>query len=100
MRHLERGLGGDVAIRILNDARPDCQYIAPVSLAVSCTVSADDPFSVAALAAVVLLASYVLYLIFLLKTHPDYFASASASAESGHHGPQWSTGRALGSGTP
>jgi Ca2+:H+ antiporter len=47
--------------------------------------------------AVVLLACYVLYLIFLLKTHPDYFASASASAEDGHHGPQWSTGRALGS---
>jgi len=47
--------------------------------------------------AVVLLASYVLYLIFLLKTHPDYFASASASAEDGHHGPRWTTGRALGS---
>ena len=47
--------------------------------------------------AVVLLASYVLYLIFLLKTHPDYFASASATTEDGHHGPPWSTGRALGS---
>jgi len=48
--------------------------------------------------AFVLLASYVLYLVFLLKTHPDYFASATTSdAEHGHEGPQWSVGRAVGS---
>ena len=48
--------------------------------------------------AIVLLASYVLYLVFLLRTHPDYFASVTTSeAEHGHHGPQWSVGRAVGS---
>jgi Ca2+:H+ antiporter len=53
--------------------------------------------------AIVLLASYVLYLVFLLKTHPDYFKSASADAgHGGHgeheeHGSQWSVGRAVGS---
>lgn len=48
--------------------------------------------------AFVLLASYVLYLVFLLKTHPDYFASVTTSeAEHGHHGPPWSVGRAVGS---
>src|SRR5262249_44964503 len=48
--------------------------------------------------AFVLLASYVLYLVFLLKTHPDYFQSATVSeTEHGHDGPQWSVGRAIGS---
>lgn len=48
--------------------------------------------------AFVLLASYVLYLVFLLKTHPDYFKSVTTSeAEHGHDGPQWSVGRAVGS---
>jgi Ca2+:H+ antiporter len=48
--------------------------------------------------AIVLLLSYGLYLIFLLKTHPDYFQSVTTTeAEHGHHGPQWSLGRAVGS---
>ncbi|HXT32983.1 MAG TPA: calcium/proton exchanger [Vicinamibacterales bacterium] len=48
--------------------------------------------------AVVLLAAYALYLVFLLKTHPDYFASATARQdEHGHGGSQWSLGRAVGS---
>ncbi len=48
--------------------------------------------------AFVLLAAYGLYLVFLLKTHPDYFESATVTeAEHGHHGPQWSVGRAVGS---
>jgi len=49
--------------------------------------------------AVVLLVSYVLYLVFLLKTHPDYFKSASVDAGHGEHehGSQWSVGRAVGS---
>jgi Ca2+:H+ antiporter len=47
--------------------------------------------------AFVLLAAYVLYLVFLLKTHPDFFQSAaSGQEEHGHHG-QWSVGRAVGS---
>jgi Ca2+:H+ antiporter len=47
--------------------------------------------------AFVLLAAYVLYLVFLLKTHPDFFQSAaSGHEEHAHHG-QWSVGRAVGS---
>ena len=47
--------------------------------------------------AIVLLAAYALYLVFLLKTHPDEFQSATVTeAEHGEHGPQWSVGRALG----
>src|SRR5499427_3381462 len=46
----------------------------------------------------VLLAAYGLYLVFLLKTHPDYFQSATVSElEHGHEGPEWSVGRAVGS---
>jgi Ca2+:H+ antiporter len=48
--------------------------------------------------AFVLLAAYVLYLVFLLKTHPDYFKSVAVSeGEHGHEGPPWSVGRAVGS---
>src|SRR5262245_42393939 len=48
--------------------------------------------------AFVLLVAYGLYLVFLLRTHPDYFASATMTeAEHGHEGPQWSVGRAVGS---
>jgi Ca2+:H+ antiporter len=47
--------------------------------------------------AFVLLASYGLYLVFLLRTHPDFFQSAAAAeAEHGHEGPPWSVGRAVG----
>ena len=44
--------------------------------------------------ALVLLAAYVLYLVFMLKTHPEVFAAAHAP-EAGH-GAAWSTGRAVG----
>src|SRR5262245_12614116 len=48
--------------------------------------------------AFVLLLAYVLYLVFLLKTHPDYFQSVTVTeVEHGHEGPQWSVGRAIGS---
>jgi Ca2+:H+ antiporter len=48
--------------------------------------------------AVVLLAAYVLYLIFLLRTHPDFFrSSAGTSEEHPHGGEQWSPRRAVGS---
>src|SRR5215831_4313523 len=48
--------------------------------------------------AFVLLASYALYLVFLLKTHPDYFQSASGAREEHEHGAaQWSLGKAIGS---
>jgi len=48
--------------------------------------------------AVVLLAAYGLYLVFLLKTHPDYFRSAAGGeAEHEHEGAAWSPARAIGS---
>jgi Ca2+:H+ antiporter len=47
--------------------------------------------------ALVLLTSYALYLVFLLKTHPDFFQSAAAGDEHEHEGAQWSVGRAIGS---
>jgi Ca2+:H+ antiporter len=50
--------------------------------------------------AFVLLAAYTLYLMFLLKTHPEFFRSASGTADDyghGHDGGQWSVGRAVGS---
>ena len=48
--------------------------------------------------AFVLLAAYGLYLIFLLKTHPDFFKSVGSQGEhSEHEGGQWSVGRAIGS---
>jgi len=48
--------------------------------------------------AIVLLIAYALYLVFLLKTHPDEFQSATVSeVEHGHHGAEWSVGRAVGS---
>ena len=46
--------------------------------------------------AFVLLAAYALYLVFLLKTHPDYFKSVGADDHE-EHGSQWSVGRAVGS---
>ena len=45
--------------------------------------------------AVVLLAAYVLYLVFMLKTHPDEF-KGEAGGEEEHHGPRWSVKRAIG----
>jgi Ca2+:H+ antiporter len=47
--------------------------------------------------AFVLLAAYVLYLVFLLKTHPDYFQSVTAAEEHEEHESQWSVGRAVAS---
>jgi Ca2+:H+ antiporter len=48
--------------------------------------------------AFVLLAAYGLYLLFMLKTHPDFFKSPGAETEGhGHEGPQWSVARAIGS---
>jgi Ca2+:H+ antiporter len=46
--------------------------------------------------AVILLSAYVLYLVFMIKTHPDYFKSM-ASGEVHHEGKRWSVPRALAS---
>jgi Ca2+:H+ antiporter len=49
--------------------------------------------------AFVLLAAYGLYLVFLLKTHPDFFKSVAgekgSQEEHEHEGPPWSVGRAV-----
>src|SRR5262245_62186597 len=47
--------------------------------------------------AFVLLAAYALYLVFLLKTHPDYFQSVTTAEDHEEHGSRWSVGRAVGS---
>ena len=47
--------------------------------------------------AVVLLAAYALYLVFMLKTHPDEFAATAGHETHGEHGPRWSLARAVGS---
>ena len=45
--------------------------------------------------AIVLLCAYALYLVFMLKTHPDEFKAEGA--QGGHdHGPRWGMGRAIG----
>jgi Ca2+:H+ antiporter len=47
--------------------------------------------------AVVLLIAYALYLVFMLKTHPDEFAGEGGeSAGHGHDGPRWSLKKAIG----
>jgi Ca2+:H+ antiporter len=45
--------------------------------------------------AVVLLAAYVLYLVFMLKTHAEEFAGDTGSDQA-HDGPRWSLARAMG----
>ncbi len=44
--------------------------------------------------AIILLAGYFLYLVFMLKTHPDFFRSQSGKAEEEHEN-RWSLKRAL-----
>jgi Ca2+:H+ antiporter len=75
--------------------------LATVSMVVPSTfhrfLGGPAPGSAAALdvgVAVVLLTAYALYLVFMLRTHPEFFASASA-AET-HHGARWSLARAGG----
>jgi Ca2+:H+ antiporter len=47
--------------------------------------------------AIVLLAAYALYLVFMLKTHPEEFASAAHGGSEHEDGPTWSVARAAGS---
>jgi Ca2+:H+ antiporter len=47
--------------------------------------------------AVVLVVAYALYLFFMLKTHPDFFASAGSRQEHHGDGVPWGLPRALGS---
>lgn len=47
--------------------------------------------------AVVLLVTYGAYLVFLLKTHPDFFKSESGGDDGpAHEGPPWSAARSVG----
>jgi Ca2+:H+ antiporter len=44
----------------------------------------------------VLLATYVCYLVYMIGTHPDFFDAGEADDHAGHGGPAWSTTRAVG----
>ncbi|HET9385349.1 MAG TPA: calcium/proton exchanger [Gemmatimonadales bacterium] len=47
--------------------------------------------------AVLLLIAYALYLVFMLKTHPEVFKSAEGKKAEHHEGPVWGLPRAIGS---
>jgi Ca2+:H+ antiporter len=47
--------------------------------------------------ALILLAAYGLYLLYMLKTHADHFRSAASPADEHATGPAWSVPRAVGS---
>jgi Ca2+:H+ antiporter len=45
----------------------------------------------------VLLATYICYLVYMVRTHPEFFATSKATDDHiGHGGPQWSAARAVG----
>jgi Ca2+:H+ antiporter len=44
---------------------------------------------------VILLITYVLYLIFMIKTHPDFFTSSRSEEKPEHEEKQWSMSRAI-----
>jgi Ca2+:H+ antiporter len=45
----------------------------------------------------VLLATYICYLVYMVRTHPEFFATSKAPDDHiGHGGPQWSAARAVG----
>jgi Ca2+:H+ antiporter len=46
--------------------------------------------------ALMLLACYGLYLVFMLRTHPELFQSLGRGEPAEHHGARWSVGRAVG----
>ena len=56
---------------------------------------ANEVRPIAAAAAVLLLALYVLYLFFMLKTHPHLFKSEGGAAEPGEREGGWSAPRAV-----
>jgi Ca2+:H+ antiporter len=43
----------------------------------------------------VLLGTYVCYLAYMIRTHPDFFAAREAADHRGHDGPAWSAARAV-----
>ncbi len=44
----------------------------------------------------VLLATYICYLVYMVRTHPDFFAAREADDHTEHGGPEWSAARAVG----
>ena len=44
----------------------------------------------------VLLVTYVCYLVYVVRTHPEFFKAHDAAAAAGHDGPAWSLGRGVG----
>jgi Ca2+:H+ antiporter len=55
-------------------------------------VSADQTLDMAT--SIVLLITYVCYLVYMIRTHPQFFATGGGDHESGH-GASWSMGRAV-----
>ncbi|HEY7204763.1 MAG TPA: calcium/proton exchanger [Methylomirabilota bacterium] len=46
--------------------------------------------------ALVLLVTYICYLIYVVRTHPDFFSAREAVAHAAHGGETWSMGRGIG----
>jgi Ca2+:H+ antiporter len=46
--------------------------------------------------ALVLLVTYICYLVYVVRTHPDFFSAREAAAHAGHHGAAWSMARGVG----
>jgi Ca2+:H+ antiporter len=46
--------------------------------------------------ALVLLVTYICYLVYVVRTHPDFFSGREAAAHAGHHGAAWSMARGVG----
>jgi Ca2+:H+ antiporter len=44
----------------------------------------------------VLLGTYACYLLYTIRTHPDFFAARAPDDHAGHGGPQWSMARGVG----
>jgi len=44
----------------------------------------------------VLLVTYICYLVYMVRTHPEFFVADDKGDHAGHGGPQWGTPRAVG----
>jgi Ca2+:H+ antiporter len=44
----------------------------------------------------VLLATYICYLVYMVGTHPEFFTARKAADHAGHGGPRWSAARGVG----
>jgi Ca2+:H+ antiporter len=58
--------------------------------------SAPESRTVDVATSLVLLATYVCYLVYTVRTHPDFFVARGDGGHADHEGPQWSAPRAVG----